>query len=330
MTRIGIHDLHPQQRMRVLLTENCNASCPSCFNASFRTPAHMDLQDFRDLCRYLSRAGIKRLLLMGGEPTVHPRFEEAIACAQEYFDGLNIFTNAVNDRIKNIKLQDWDNITYNFNFIGEDFDREKFLPAEPGRRTLHIQIAAQADPVSVIKRLAKVFADIPVSKNKVTLALTLNCMENIFKNKNAIVPRWNRIAEFIEKDLNMCFDTDHLIPVCFLAGAEMTGTEGQKAVCHTTIAGVIDSRLNLRHCNMAGDRLLYLKKEGRFIPFSLLKSYLYKANQEKAFSNWSKICKHCSHFNTDCNGGCFMHNEDITREDVLSASHLSKEELTVQ
>lgn len=92
-------------------------------------------------------------------------------------------------------------------------------------------------------------------------------------------------------------------------------------------AGVIDARLNLRHCDLYSDILLNIKEGDRFIPFAVLMGHIYRANRQKSLQNWQKVCGECVRFNAGCNGGCFIHNKDIAREDVLPAARLFRGEM---
>ena len=74
-----------KETFRILLTEKCNANCSNCFNADYRKNKDMYIEDFFMLCDFLSVNNIKHLKIMGGEPTVHPYFLDAVEYAQKKF-----------------------------------------------------------------------------------------------------------------------------------------------------------------------------------------------------------------------------------------------------
>lgn len=100
----------------VEITNRCNLKCRSCYNESWR-------QSKRDLePALLSRLidtymefGLDQVVLSGGEPTLHPEFDEYMKLVQKYPDiNFAIITNGVNkneklfsyySRCKNIKIQ---------------------------------------------------------------------------------------------------------------------------------------------------------------------------------------------------------------------------------
>ena len=172
-----------KETFRILLTEKCNANCSNCFNADYRKNKDMYIEDFFMLCDFLSVNNIKHLKIMGGEPTVHPYFLDAVE--------------------------------YNFNLLSFDFDFEKFMLNMPGNRGIEVQISSYSDTEKIIKLLSYIF-DNNYIKERIGINLTLDCTENIFDNKNDICSKWNRISDYINKDLSMEYCIDHNIPMCFI------------------------------------------------------------------------------------------------------------------
>jgi radical SAM protein with 4Fe4S-binding SPASM domain len=53
----------------------------------------LDLDDFERRLDFLERSGIREARLIGGEPTLHPRFPELVALALDRLDRVLVFTN---------------------------------------------------------------------------------------------------------------------------------------------------------------------------------------------------------------------------------------------
>jgi hypothetical protein len=78
----------------------CNQSCPYCF-----TLDHLDksgdgrhflgMDDFEDRLSFLERSGITEIRLLGGEPTLHPRFADLIERARQTGKQILVFTNGL-------------------------------------------------------------------------------------------------------------------------------------------------------------------------------------------------------------------------------------------
>ena len=62
----------------ILLTNSCNATCAFCFAEHFtnQTAQFLCLDDLDQRIELIQHSGIDQLRLMGGEPTLHPAFEE--------------------------------------------------------------------------------------------------------------------------------------------------------------------------------------------------------------------------------------------------------------
>ena len=81
---------------------------------------------------------------MGGEPTLHPNFNLLIQIAQEHFEMVSIFTNAINNKIQTISLREKDGINYNFRFYSY-LSSDKLLLDQPGYRALEVLISVDGD-----------------------------------------------------------------------------------------------------------------------------------------------------------------------------------------
>lgn len=284
---------------RILVTEQCNASCANCFNSTLRTGSEIEIHLFEKLCAYLALNKINRLKIMGGEPTVHSQFEDIIGISQQYFDSVIIFTNAVNDRIKNISPRRNDTIVYNSDFINDNFDPLKLLLEKDGHRRFEIQISKDC-LVDRIKTMLKTFKNTPIRYN-----LTLNCMEDIFQNRIKLSEKWHHITAYITHELKKDYSIDHHIPFCL---SKLFDSESKCNMCNIECSGLIDSNLNLRYCNQHPLILCKLfQPNGEFVKFSRLIEYLENEYNAKAELNKNLKCQNCHMFMNKCNGGCFVH-----------------------
>lgn len=75
--------------MNIVITGKCNRSCPYCFakgkmqsdtDAGNKNtgPVAISLQNFDKCLDFLKKSSRRRLNILGGEPTLHPVFEELI------------------------------------------------------------------------------------------------------------------------------------------------------------------------------------------------------------------------------------------------------------
>jgi len=296
--------------MRILFTENCNANCPSCFNAHFRNGRDMPFDMLEKLSVYLTQNGIKRLKVLGGEPTVHKHYLEAVDIFQKYFQKVYIFTNALNDKILQTKLRESDGIVYNFSFINKSFDIRKLKLDEPGSRSFEVQIPSDADAGDIINRLETVFT-LPGAKEKIHISTTMNCMEHIFEKRGEIIPKWNKVVEYLaEKGIK--HGTDHPIPLCFYKNTDMD-IKPKSGKCPFHLTGAIDASLNLRFCAQHPKVLTNMIEDGELIPFSRMLRHLYYEYENKLCVNYDKKCFQCTWFNKQCNGGCYLHRDIYER-----------------
>ena len=163
---------------RVLITEKCNADCPSCFNKSIRQGHEMALSDFIKICEYLKEEGrITTLKIMGGEPTVHPNFADIVRNAQSYFESVHIFTNAINNAIETIELRKKDSVIYNVSCLPISPVPSRFILDQIGGRMFETQISSECNVEIIKKKLYNLRQIIP--DDRMAIALTLNCIEAV-------------------------------------------------------------------------------------------------------------------------------------------------------
>lgn len=88
-------------RLEFVLTDHCNLNCKGCTHYSPLAPK--EFADFDELCRSMQHLGrvadgrIGRAYLIGGEPLLYPRINEAMQALREAFPkaALYIFTNGI-------------------------------------------------------------------------------------------------------------------------------------------------------------------------------------------------------------------------------------------
>lgn len=299
--------------MRVYITEKCNAKCKTCFNASSRSESEMTLSDFNRLCQYLSENGITTLKIMGGEPTIHNEFEKIVSSAQEYFETISIFTNGLNNRIKNIKLRDNDSIVFNFSF-NKTLNENNLFFENGGKRNLEIQVHKETDEKALLNRILEIAS---INKEKTHISLTLDCTSNIFIEKPYIIPKLRYIEDGLTKR-EFSFGYDHKMPACYLYN---TGLHPSSlGMCNFHSSGLIGADLKLRFCNQYSEKILEIYQNDRFLPWNIVRNHLLNAYYKLQVKALDKICSNCIFFGSKCNGGCWISNDRITRKDIISNS----------
>ena len=86
----------------LIISNGCNAACDYCFASSFlqnsitvsKTP-FMSIEEYGTYLDFLDRSGIDDVRLLGGEPTLHPRFAEMIDLGKRKRKHITVFTNGV-------------------------------------------------------------------------------------------------------------------------------------------------------------------------------------------------------------------------------------------
>ncbi|MBR4325507.1 MAG: radical SAM protein [Bacteroidales bacterium] len=298
------------ESIRVYITENCNANCSNCFNRNTRGKSYMSVERFEKLCAYFKENSVPQIKIMGGEPTLHPDFGKVMKIAQKYFKHVSLFTNGLNDNLKVFKPRKKDGIVYNFKF-SKKFTADTLMLDKKGSRSLEIQVSEKTDVKSLMEEIKRVYS----FGEHIRLNLTLDCTENIFLHRKEIsdvyVNLWNQCKQ---NGINP--GKDHVVPLCFLYGTKIP-VHNLDTQCRLECTGLIDADYNLRHCNQFSEHLINMFEGDKIIPYKILINYLRTTHMELQTKILNKICKDCVFYETNCNGGCFIAKDNISREDII-------------
>ena len=305
--------------IRIYITERCNANCPTCFNKQSRSTSELPYDKFCEICNMFVENNVQHLKIMGGEPTLHHDFYRMVEYAQSKFAYVHIFTNAINDIISNVQLREEDSIVYNFNF-SKSLTFSKLLPNQPGKRALEIQINSSTDEERLLLEINRIYMLLP---QKVICVLTLDCTENIFLEREVLVKKYIRIWKYCEQKSIPLYQ-DHKIPLCWIYGTEVPIIHEKKSICNIECAGLIDSNGNLKHCNQFPNELINIYDNGKLLPYKIICNHLKLAHNKIEQKALEKICTTCVLYGKNCNGGCFISKDNITRDDIINCSNFPK------
>lgn len=302
--------------IRVYITENCNSKCSNCFNANTRSNATMSVSRFREICYFFKSNGITAIKIMGGEPTIHPYFEEIMNIAQNSFQNVFLFTNAINKSILNFSPRETDAIIYNFRF-GKLLTKEKLLLDQPGRRSLEIQVSLSTNIDVIFKEVLRVSTN---CENRINPCLTFDCTENIFKNRQLLIEKYLKLWKQLE-EADFIVGQDHLAPLCFIYGSNIR-IPSSGCVCKEGCSGLIDASYNIRFCNQYSKPLGNLYRDSSLISFEEYQKLLSEEYKSLQSIVLNKLCNSCPFYDQYCNGGCFMAKDFIDTNSILDNTAL--------
>ena len=84
------------------------------------------------------------------------------------------------------------------------------------------------------------------------------------------------------------------------------------------ITGLIDPNFNMHFCNQYGDDSLSIMENGEFLPIEIINNFIKRNHYQNQLVVLNKICKDCVFYGDRCNGGCFMANPLISKNDVIA------------
>ena len=284
---------------RIVLTENCNASCKHCFNASVRNKKEMDADIFikfmRDNSEYLEYSSLK---IMGGEPTLHPRVKEIIQEGLKHYLTVSLFTNGIN--IEPIIKKFGSRISYTINGY-------TFNPSMEWKHIVLHFVITKNDSDKVIEKMMRCMDSHPDSIFLYSPDTQINIFEEEF---NEYRKTWMNATKIIAPELNrrkIRWNLDHNFPLCFFteemkSELETMGLNSKVFTsCKCTQIGLIDPNFDLYYCNQTRIKI------GSILNKSIPEiNEMIQGSKEKKISKvkLNEKCKKCEFINS-CMMGCY-------------------------
>lgn len=305
---------------RIVLTEKCNASCEHCFNADARHGKSMDIDKFLEFANQnIDTLNQRVLKVMGGEPTIHPRFQEFIVKALNIFGQVNIFTNGTTmpQITKNQTINKHPNVGYTIN--GFTFDASKFESYKDNVNQVALHFVLTMDGADKMVRKALNCADL--MKNQAKITYSPDTQVDLFDRDtmNRYRKVWMKAVTILVPELRkrrMDFGPDHALPACFftpemideLAEIDCTHiTQGQLICCYCSELGLIDTNFDLYHCNQTRIKLgSLLNDDNSFKTMDEIREMIHVGPRTKIsfIEQKSKACKDCPSLPV-CRVGCY-------------------------
>ena len=303
--------------VRMWVTESCNALCPHCMNASVRSQAQMPYDKFAALCDYFQVNGFDKIGIMGGEPTIHPDFPKIMTKAQECFEIVYLYTNALKaDELYGYNPRTQDIVIYNFLF-SRSLTPEKLLLDKKGERILDVVVNHDSNLEYLENEIKRVTS---YNRQRIQVQLVLNNSINIFKKKKQIIHNISRLYNNVSEcaDINISFQCG--APLCFTYG------ESLPPFMYNTIcpdeAVLIDGDCNALFCNIHADKVINMFRGKSLIPYKILRNYIRMESMRIKLLCIEKICKDCFYYGIECNGKCHISQHCIERDDIIKNTNI--------
>lgn len=307
---------------RIILTELCNKSCSHCFNRDFRTKGEMDVdilfKFIRENAMYLPQLEFK---IMGGEPTLHPRFYEVVDEACKHYRLTSLFTNGstmhkIAKEPMMIKHHFSGRLQYLINGFTFDIDKYPEYEEYVYRISLHCVVPLE-NVDSFIEKVLMYTERVP----NCYIAISPDTQVNLFDDeilekyrKSWIKSLTSIIPILINRGIN--FGYDHNFPICFftqemideLHKYNLTNLYNARICCCGEITmGLIDYNFDLYYCNQTRFKIgSMLDTNGNLKSFDEINHMLQGMPKVKTdkICEMSDKCKECRALSS-CKVGCY-------------------------
>ncbi len=106
------------------ITQQCNCRCVHCYegNTHIKCKDALSLSEWKNVIEQIKDCGVKRVVIIGGEPCIHPEIDEIAKSVSSANINVTIFTNGtyITESLKNIIISN--NIKMKFSLYGHCSD----------------------------------------------------------------------------------------------------------------------------------------------------------------------------------------------------------------
>jgi radical SAM protein with 4Fe4S-binding SPASM domain len=307
---------------RFVVTENCNLDCPHCFNAEARDRDVMDADLYIKFIRENSHhLGDKRCLIMGGEPTLHPRIIEIIMESTKHYQLVDLFTNGtrLNKIAKHpdiVREHFKDKITYTIN--GYAFDHVKYEEWRDFNKRLNLHfVITMWGHEEITQKMFKCMEYYPNVKYTISCDTQVDVFdEEVVKNYRKIyIDTLKKIIPELQ-GRGIEWGTDHSFPICFytqemineLNMIDLTNHHFGTTCCTCPKTGLINANWDFQYCNQTRIKLgTVLKEDGSLKTMTELQNeYITPSHKLKTeyIKNLREECRDCKAVSS-CRVGCY-------------------------
>lgn len=326
--------------MKISLSNICNSKCPYCFAGTMGIDKNsfIKLEDFEKVLDFALANNDRHIILLGGEPTLHPEFKRIIEMIDEKFCGnysLSLLTNGsklyeyldilpeetsflinVNSP-ETLGKNNFENMIKSFdymkalNMFDKKYTRQNlFDNITYSKVTLGCNVCYEINDYSFFWNI--------VDKYKATgLRMSIASPQNnefLYDRESYYKIMKPKMMDFVEnlikRNLFVNYDCSK-IPPCFFNQDEIIMIFDRANYKMEAFEGCSDMYQVLPNLNVSccfGDKDFEKAKKplSEFANINQVKEHVKKIRDEANNSNWLKKCNDCklSHLGL-CRGGCF-------------------------
>lgn len=315
----------------IAILNYCNLNCPYCFANKFITEEKKQLitmEELDTILNFLSHSdNIGRIGIIGGEPTIHPNFEEIFKKISKFANKNNIPTTTFSNGIElynYARLYDINNrVLINLNhpdIVGEEKWKKIILTLNTFKAlnsleylTLGINLYPNIIDYKYIIDICKKYGlkKIRCSYVAPTCNYSNSIKEEYYKTAKTLF--LNFVKDCNNANIDIHLDCNH-IPLCYFSEEEKVLLNKNVSGWHNLCNPVIDITPDMKAtaCFGAYD----LIDLNQFDNIQEAENYfLLKKMYPKRLLNFEGACKECKKFNNlSCQGGCLAFSKQIKEE----------------
>jgi MoaA/NifB/PqqE/SkfB family radical SAM enzyme len=146
----------PVNTLQLFITNQCNLRCKGCFYAQNLGAEKISFEDYKKKVETY-RHEVQKIILLGGEPTIHPELEKILQFNQEQELRTTIYTNGFN--LKRLEDVDLRGISVRIGVYGSESSEKPLSKIEHTEIPVQIVYMLRRDNVGELAKVAKMAED---------------------------------------------------------------------------------------------------------------------------------------------------------------------------
>ncbi len=309
----------------IALSYECDRDCFYCSAKGLKElrPGKIKTSEFNALLDWLACQGIYMAGLSGGEPTLHPKFNELIKLASKKGFSLEIATNNLfgeNKRkafeygsIKSIAVHFDEPRFYSPKELGLFYQNLDFLSELPVSLGLAHNIFSEKTSHDHIFEACQKYG---IKKASMSIVTPGVLKQNYFVKIGEIDSLFQKIVSFAEQadGAGIEFELNNVLPRCAFSEAHLECLEAKgliksKCLVHSEKFNpliVIQPDLSANACSRTG---INRKNVFEFKSLRELKESMESEFEELRAEPLLEKCLDCKHWKKECQGGCLVYKD---------------------
>lgn len=182
-------NVYPKRTLQIFITSKCNKRCSGCFYQDYLGNNFMMKDEYQNIIKKF-RMYFDKVILMGGEPTLHPYLRDFVE-----FNTINnldttIYTNGFN--LKNLK--DLSNCSIRIGVLGYDIGEKQLIEIEKTDIPVSIVLMLRRNNIDQLEKVSKYAEEFNCKSFFISSIRDIHTTKNYWMDTDETIPNHEYVS----------------------------------------------------------------------------------------------------------------------------------------